>query len=271
MDKELQNIIEERPGISEEELRRRFGLSGYRLNREFRKIGRRLNKSALVHNDRNGVWIVEVDGAKCAGLVWVGANNGGYRQCDRAPEFDDGCCHEHSQCENPEMVAFVRKLGYLAGPREPGAYNVGLLNLRQIEKLTQDLNRVTPLTLKDQREKADLLGILAAARSFALYRDMRRRLEEQDWIPPEFASRHRQSSINPFEYGLKKHFETLGISSEAKREDVLKAWRKLARKYHPDAESGCEEKMKAINLAKERIFRIRKWDATGSRKQKKRT
>jgi DnaJ-domain-containing protein 1 len=94
-------------------------------------------------------------------------------------------------------------------------------------------------------------------------------LGEQDWLPPEFAARHRQSSINPFEYGLKKHFDTLGISSEAKRDDVLKAWRRLARKYHPDAKRGSEEKMKAINLAKERIFRIRKWDVPGSGKPKK--
>ena len=38
------------------------------------------------------------------------------------------------------------------------------------------------------------------------------------------------------------------------------AWKRLAKRCHPDREGGDEEKMKAVNLAKERIFRLRRWD-----------
>ena len=79
-------------------------------------------------------------------------------------------------------------------------------------------------------------------------------------IPPEFEERHRRSSINTYEYSLKKYFILLEVSESASRDDVLKAWRKMARRYHPDAEGGDEEMMKHVNLAKERIFRLRRWD-----------
>ena len=54
--------------------------------------------------------------------------------------------------------------------------------------------------------------------------------------------------------GTMKHvnyYETLGISKSAKAEDIRKAYRKLARMYHPDVnkESGAEEKLKQINEA----------------------
>ena len=79
-------------------------------------------------------------------------------------------------------------------------------------------------------------------------------------IPPEFFERHRRSSGNTFDYALKKHFLVLEVASDATRQQVLNAWRRLARRHHPDAAGGDEERMKAINLAKERIFRIKRWD-----------
>lgn len=49
------------------------------------------------------------------------------------------------------------------------------------------------------------------------------------------------------------YYETLGISRDASQEQVQSAYRKLARKYHPDInkDSGAEEKFKKINEAYE--------------------
>jgi molecular chaperone DnaJ len=49
------------------------------------------------------------------------------------------------------------------------------------------------------------------------------------------------------------YYETLGISRDADQEEIKRAYRRLARKYHPDVnkESGAEETFKEINRANE--------------------
>ena len=58
-------------------------------------------------------------------------------------------------------------------------------------------------------------------------------------------------------------YKTLGVSSNAGEEEIKKAYRNLARKYHPDNYAGtpmaelAEEKMKEINHAYESICKAR--------------
>ncbi|HTM37571.1 MAG TPA: J domain-containing protein [Terriglobales bacterium] len=52
--------------------------------------------------------------------------------------------------------------------------------------------------------------------------------------------------------GKKDYYETLGVKKAASADDIRKAFRKLARKYHPDVNPGdkaAEEKFKAISEA----------------------
>jgi curved DNA-binding protein len=51
----------------------------------------------------------------------------------------------------------------------------------------------------------------------------------------------------------KSLYDTLGVSQSASQDEIKKAYRRLARKYHPDInkESGAEEKFKEINAAYE--------------------
>ena len=51
----------------------------------------------------------------------------------------------------------------------------------------------------------------------------------------------------------KSLYDTLGISKDASSDEIKKAYRRLARKYHPDInkEAGAEEKFKEINAAYE--------------------
>ena len=50
----------------------------------------------------------------------------------------------------------------------------------------------------------------------------------------------------------KNYYDTLGVSKNADKDEIKKAYRKLARQYHPDMKSGdkaAEEKFKEVNEA----------------------
>ena len=51
-------------------------------------------------------------------------------------------------------------------------------------------------------------------------------------------------------------YETLGISKGASSDEIKKAYRKLARKYHPDInkDPGAEDKFKEINTTSTAIL-----------------
>lgn len=48
---------------------------------------------------------------------------------------------------------------------------------------------------------------------------------------------------------MKDYYQILGVSNEASQDDIKKAFRALAHKYHPDKKQGDEEKFKEINQA----------------------
>src|SRR4051794_41306209 len=65
------------------------------------------------------------------------------------------------------------------------------------------------------------------------------------------------------------HYKTLGVDKKASQEDIKKAYRKLARKYHPDTnkETGAEERFKAISEAYDTLGdpdKRKKYDRGGS-------
>jgi curved DNA-binding protein len=67
----------------------------------------------------------------------------------------------------------------------------------------------------------------------------------------------------------KDYYEILGISRDASRDEIQRAYRKLARKFHPDLnkEAGSEEKFKEINEAYEVLkdpAKREKYDQFGS-------
>ena len=54
---------------------------------------------------------------------------------------------------------------------------------------------------------------------------------------------------------FKDYYDTLGVKPEASEAEIKSAYRKLARKFHPDVskEGGAEEKFKAVNEAYEAL------------------
>src|SRR4051812_50174392 len=65
------------------------------------------------------------------------------------------------------------------------------------------------------------------------------------------------------------HYKTLGVDKKASQEDIKKAYRKLARQYHPDtnSEPGAEERFKAISEAYDVVGdpeKRKKYDRGGS-------
>jgi curved DNA-binding protein len=68
----------------------------------------------------------------------------------------------------------------------------------------------------------------------------------------------------------KDYYQTLGVPRDASDKDIKRAYRKLAREYHPDAKPGdkaAEEKFKSINEANEVLSdpeKRKKYDAFGA-------
>jgi molecular chaperone DnaJ len=63
-------------------------------------------------------------------------------------------------------------------------------------------------------------------------------------------------------------YRVLGVSPDATEEQITKAYRKLAKKYHPDLNPGdaaAEQKMREINAAYDQIKNIREGKAAGAR------
>ncbi len=253
-------MLQESPGTSKRRLRERFDLTPYRLRRALTKIDRGLTDQIVVQDDTHGVWIVDIRPGRCRGVQWMGRENGGFAQCDNKPVFRDGCCFYHSDDESAELAAFQRRIEVLCAPCKPTPHNLGQVNISVLEDLAQLLMDIAPCTFKQSVVRRKTMETLSAAMATARWKDRMREIRSNGGIPHDLFDRHRRSSGNPFEYSLRRHFAILEVNQEATREEVLRAWKRLARRFHPDGEEGDEERMKVINLAKERIFRLRRWD-----------
>lgn len=77
-------------------------------------------------------------------------------------------------------------------------------------------------------------------------------------------------SITRTEKSMKSPYEILGVPENATDEDIKKAYRELAKKYHPDNYNDspladlAEEKMKEINEAYDKICEMRRSGASSS-------
>lgn len=67
--------------------------------------------------------------------------------------------------------------------------------------------------------------------------------------------------------GTMTYYRTLGVGTNATPEEIKKAFRRLAKEYHPDSNPGHEDKFKAVNEAYEVLsdpVRRERYDQTGS-------
>src|SRR5579863_2271510 len=51
------------------------------------------------------------------------------------------------------------------------------------------------------------------------------------------------------EWFEKDYYKVLGVADNAAQKDIARAYRKLAKQYHPDANPGSEERFKEISAA----------------------
>jgi len=65
----------------------------------------------------------------------------------------------------------------------------------------------------------------------------------------------------------KNYYDILGINKSASKEEIKKAFHKLAHKYHPDKKGGDETKFKEVNEAYQTLFndgKRQQYDTFGS-------